>query len=96
MKNVRVISTGEIVEIHVPYIVVKDGYLYNKNTKKNEAISGDIVEYNDEQFIVSKGQYTNYQVIPYKREDGIKAIKIFGATDARNKIIVHNSRVEYV
>ena len=95
MKKVRVISTGEIVEIKDKYIIVKDGYLFNKNTKKEEAISGDVVIYEDRQYRVKRGYYTNFQFIPYERQDDIDAILVITAKDAHRKMIVHNSKVEY-
>ncbi len=55
----------EICDIPV-YMEVRDGKLYNNNTKQFEGVDGDIAvvtEYGEEKRYTVK-QYTDYQVLP--------------------------------
>lgn len=88
--KVEIIETGEQFEITVPYIIVKNKKLYNKNTECYEAVKGDIVETDDNSYTVSEG-YTNFQLIPCN-DYGI----VLSARDGRFKKITHNFTVKEI
>ena len=96
--KVRVVETGDIIEVTPYYFSVKDGKLFNGNTQKYEAVGGDIVRSEGKEYHVIEGQYTEFQVIPCEEMVGKRDIPctILSAEPARVKEIVHNRTVEEV
>lgn len=92
--KVRVIETGDIIDIYPLYIRVKDGKLFNYNTGHYEAVGGDIVTSGIDEYHILKGEYTDFQVLPCEEEE-INCV-ILSAEKGRRKSIQHINHVKEV
>lgn len=95
MRKVQIKETGEVIDLYSSYIVVKNGYLFNNNTQKEEAVKGDEIISEGKHYIVSSG-YTDFQIIPVasSEENSSEKAVVLSASVARNKQIIHNFTVE--
>ena len=87
----------EICDIPV-YMEVRDGKLYNNNTKQFEGVDGDIAvvtEYGEEKRYTVK-QYTDYQVLP-NYEGKTRILSAQELRDGRTILnYIHNTECEVV
>ena len=87
----------EVCEIPV-YMEVRDGKLYNNNTKQFEGADGDIAvvtEYGEEKRYTVK-QYTDYQIIP-NYEGRTRVLSAQELRDGRTILrYIHNTEVQEV
>lgn len=93
--KIRIVETGVVIEINESYIIVKDGYLFNNNTNREEAVAGDVIVHNGAGFVVADGCYTNHQIVPYSIFNKIDTM-VLSANDAHTKPICHRFHVEEV
>ena len=94
--KVRVIETGDIIEISSHYITVKDGVLFNHNTGHSEAVGGDIVTSEGKEYHITKGQYTDFQILPCEEAKTEHHCVVLSAISARRKNIRHINHVEKI
>lgn len=92
--KVRVIETGDIIDISPHYIGVKDGKLFNYNTGHYEAVGGDIVTSGIDEYHILKGEYTDFQVLPCEEEE--TNCIILSAEKGRRKSVRHINHVKEV
>lgn len=93
--KIRIVETGVVIEINESYIIVKGGYLFNNNTKREEAVAGDVIVHHGAGFVVADGCYTNHQIVPYSIFNEVDTM-VLSVEDGYNKPIFHRFHVEEV
>lgn len=94
MIKIKVIETGDIIEVAAPYMEVKNGFLYNNNSGKMEAVGGDIVKVRDREYHILKGQYTDSQVLPCEEaENEYRCVILDANNELPERVIRHKSQV---
>ena len=95
-KKVKIIETEEVIEISEPYLEVRDKALYNSNTCRYEAVGGDVVVCDRKDYHITRGQYTNFQILPCEEAEPDKHCIVLPAEPARRKTIRHINHVEII